>query len=233
MKRLARYLFIIPLCLLSVLTIAYLFSKDEPLFSLKNIKIRGAAHLTDGEIMRRAYPFLKESIFKTEVDKIKETVLAHPFVKDVSIKRLYPFSLVIEVKEKVASALWVNPAGDVAVLDEAGTPFRPLAREDTKHLFVIQAKDQAAARSVFNQVNAWMADKSIKGDSISEVIDTDGSITLVYLGDGVEVILGKEDQKARLKRATAVLEDVRRRGLFIRCIDARFDKGAIIKERKG
>jgi cell division protein FtsQ len=233
MKRLARYLFIIPLCLLSVLTVLYLFSKDEPLFSLKNIKIKGAAQLTDGEIMQRAYPFLKESIFKTEVDRIKETILAHPFVKDVSIKRLYPFSLVIDVKEKVASALWVSPAGDVQVLDESGTPFRPLTREDTKHLFVIHANDQAAARSVFNQVNAWMADKSIKRDSISEVIDTDGSITLVYLGDGVEVILGKEDQKARLKRATAVLEDVRRRGLFIRCIDARFDKGAIIRERKG
>ncbi|MGD0232910.1 MAG: cell division protein FtsQ/DivIB [Syntrophorhabdales bacterium] len=233
MKRLAFYLFIIPLCLLSVLTVAYLFSKDEPLFSLKNVKIKGAAQLTDGEIMRRAYPFLKESIFKTQVDKVKEAVLAHPFVREVSIKRLYPFSLVIEVKEKVASALWVGPTGDVQVLDETGAPFRALSKEDTKQLFVIHANDQVAARSVFNQVNTWMTEKAIKRDSISEVIDTDGSITLVYLGDGVEIILGKEDQKARLKRATAVLEDVRRRGLFIRCIDARFDKGAIIKERKG
>jgi cell division protein FtsQ len=233
MKRLAFYLFIIPLCLLSVLTVAYLFSKNEPLFSLQNIKIKGAAQLTDGEIMRRAYPFLRESIFKTQVDQVKEAVLAHPFVKDVSIKRLYPFSLVIEVKEKVASALWVTPTGDVQVLDETGTPFRPLSKEDTRHLFVIQAKDQATAKSVFNLVNAWTADKSIKRDTISEAIDTDGSITLVYLGDGVAIILGKEEQGARLKRATAVLEDVRKRGLFIRSIDARFDKGAIIKERKG
>lgn len=233
MKRLPFYLFIIPVCLLSVLTVAYVFSKDEPLFSLKNVRIRGASQLSDGEIMQRAYPFLKESIFNTQVDKVKEAVLAHPFVRDVSIKRLYPFSLVIDVKEKVASALWVTPAGDIQVLDETGTAFRPLSKEDTRHLFVIQAKDQAAAKSLFTQVSAWVADKSIKKDSISEVIDTDGSITLVYLGDGVEVILGKEDQKARLKRATAVLEDVRKRGLFIRCIDARFDKGAIIKERKG
>lgn len=104
MKRLAYYLFIVPLCLLSVLTVVYLFSKEEPLFLLKNIKIRGAAQLTDGEIIRRAHPFLKESIFSTQVDKVKEAVLAHPFVKEVSIKRLYPFSLMIEVKEKVASA---------------------------------------------------------------------------------------------------------------------------------
>jgi cell division protein FtsQ len=233
MKRLAFYLFIIPLCLLVVLAVVYLFSKNEPLFSLKNIKIRGATQLTDGEIMRRAYPFLKESIFKTQVDKVKEAVLAHPFVKEVSIKRLYPFSLVIEVKEKVASALWVSPAGDIQVLDETGTPFRALSREDTKRLFVIHAKDLVAVKSVFNQVSTWIAEKAINRDSISEVIDTEGSITLVCLDGGVEIILGKEDQNARLKRAAAVLEDVRRRGLFIRCIDARFDKGAIIKERKG
>ncbi len=233
MKRLAYYLFVIPLCLLSVLTAVYLFSKDEPLFSLKNIKIRGASQLTDGEVMQRAYPFLKESIFKTEVDKVKDAVLSHPFVKAVSIKRLYPFSLVIEVQEKVASALWVSPTGDVQVLDENGVPFRALSKEDTSNLFVIHAKDQATAKSLFNQVNAWIRDGTVKRESISEVIYDEGNITLVNVGDGVEIILGKEDQKARLKRAAAVLEDVHKRGLRIRCIDARFDKGAIIKERKG
>ena len=233
MKRIAYYLFIVPLCLLSVLTVIYLFSKDEPLFSLKNIKIKGASQLTDGEIMRRAYPFLKESIFKTEVDKVKDAVLAHPFVKEVSIKRLYPFSLVIEVKEKVASALWVSQAGDIQVLDENGVPFRELSKEDTRNMFVVHAKDQASAKSVFNQVNGWIREGAIKKDSISEVVYNEGSITLINLADGVEIILGKEDQKARLKRASQVLEDVRKRGLRIRCIDARFDKGAIIKERKG
>lgn len=233
MRRIARYLFIVPLCLLSVLTVLYMFSKEEPLFSLKNIKIKGARQLTDGEILRRAYPFLKENIFTTEVHKVKEAVLAHPFVKEVSIKRLYPFSLMIEVTEKTACALWVRPAGDVQVLDESGVPFKPLSREETRDLFVIHAADQAAAKSVFNQVRAWIAEGAIRKDSIAEVIDSRGSITLVHGGEGVEIILGREDQQARLKRATAVLEDVRRRGLIIRCIDARFDKGAIIKERKG
>jgi len=233
MKRIAYYLFVIPLCLLSVLTVIYLFSKNEPLFSLKNVRIRGVSQLTDGEIMRRAYPFLKESIFATEVDKMKDAVLSHPFVRDVSIKRLYPFSLVIEVREKRASALWVNPAGSIQVLDENGVPFRELGREDTKSMFVIHANEQAEAKSTFTKVDGWIRDGIVRREAISEVINNEGSITLVNLGDGVEIILGTEDQKARLKRATQVLEDVRKRGLRIRCIDARFDKGAIIKERKG
>ena len=233
MKRIAYYLFVIPLCLLSVLTVIYLFSKNEPLFSLKNVRIRGVSQLTDGEIMRRAYPFLKESIFATEVDKMKDAVLSHPFVRDVSITRLYPFSLVIEVREKRASALWVNPAGSIQVLDENGVPFRELGREDTKSMFVIHANEQAEAKSTFSKVDGWIRDGIVRREAISEVINNEGSITLVNLGEGVEIILGKEDQRARLKRATQVLEDVRKWGLRIRCIDARFDKGAIIKERKG
>ncbi len=233
MKRIAYYLFLIPLCLLSVLTVLYLFSKNEPLFSVKNVRIRGVSQLTDSEIMRRAYPFLKESIFATEVDKMKDAVLSHPFVRDVSIKRLYPFSLVIDVREKTASALWVSPAGSIQVLDENGVPFRELRREDTRGMFVIHAKDDAGAKSVFSQVDGWIRDGVVRRETISEVINNEGSMTLVNLGEGVEIILGTEDQKARLKRAAKVLEDVRKRGLRVRCIDARFDKGAIIKERKG
>jgi cell division septal protein FtsQ len=61
----------------------------------------------------------------------------------------------------------------------------------------------------------------------------EGNITLFSLNDGVEIILGKEERPERLKRAVAVLEDAKKRGLLIRCIDARFENGAIIKERKG
>lgn len=233
MKRIAYYLCIVPLCLLSVLTLIYLISKDEPLFSLQNIKIKGATQLTDQEIMRRALPFLRESIFKADVDKVKEAVLAHPFVKEVSIKRVYPFSLLIEVKEKTASALWATPQGDVMVLDEEGEAYRHLSKEDTANLFLVRARDKAMAKSLYNQVRSWIREGAIRKESIAEVVYNDGGITLVHMADGVEIILGKEDQKARLKRATAVLEDAKKRGLFIRCIDARLDTGAIIKERKG
>ena len=70
-------------------------------------------------------------------------------------------------------------------------------------------------------------------DAISEVVYREGNMTLFSLDDGVEIILGKEDQGERLKRAVAVLDDARRRGLLIKCIDARFEQGAIVKERKG
>lgn len=233
MKKVLYMCFIIPLCMLSTLTIVYMFSKDEPFFFVKNIKINGIEQLKDGDIMGRVTPYLKESLFSINASKMQESIISHPFVREVRIKRVYPFSIIIDVKEKKPSALWVNAEGEVNVLDENGEPYKKLAKNDIKGMFIINAKERTDAKSLYKEINAWFTDEVIKKDAVSEVAYNDGSITIFCMGDGVEIILGKEDQKGRLKRAIAVLEDAKKRGLLIKCIDARFEKGAIIQERKG
>ncbi len=41
MKKFLYMLFLIPVCILSMLSIVYLFSKKEPFFFLQNVKING------------------------------------------------------------------------------------------------------------------------------------------------------------------------------------------------
>ena len=235
MKKSLYTLFLIPLCIISMLSIVYIFAKDEPLFFLKNIKVNGIQQLKDHDITGRAAPFLSDSLFKVDISKMKEAIVSHPFVKEVRIKRVYPFSLVIDVEEKKASALWVDREGQLHVLDENGEPFRQFAKEDTKGLIVINAKDKGGVKSVYRQINEWLKEGIIKQESLSDIAYNEGNITIYGGGcdDGVEIILGKEDQKGRLKKVVAVLEDAKQRGFLIKCIDARFEKGAIIKERQG
>jgi cell division protein FtsQ len=233
MKKFLYMLFLIPVCILSMLSIVYLFSKKEPFFFLQNVKITGTSQLNDKEVMGKISPFLKESLLKIDVVKMKDIISEHPFVKEVRIKRVYPFSIVIDVKEKIPSALWVNHGGDLYVLDEYGSPFRKLAKEETKGLYIINARDKGDVQSLFKEINGWIAEGVIKKEGLSEVAYNEGSITIYRLDDPVEIILGKEEQKKRLKRALTVLEDAKKRGLLIKCIDARFEKGAIIQERKG
>jgi len=233
MKRAMYLLFLVPVCLLSVLTAMYLFSRTEPVFLLKNIKIKGANQLPESEILARIYPYLKSSIFATDMRKVKEAITADPFVRDVRIRRIFPFSIMIDVKERTPSALWVGPQGDIRVLDEEGAPYRSLMKGEAKGLFVINASEKSAAQSIFREVMGWHREGILHKDDLSEVMYRDGNMTLFSLDDGVEIILGKEDQKERLKRAVAVLDDAKQRGLLIKCIDARFEQGAIVKERKG
>ncbi|OPX98685.1 MAG: cell division protein FtsQ [Syntrophorhabdus sp. PtaU1.Bin002] len=233
MKKTLYMLFLIPLCVLSMLTVIYIFAKDEPLFFLKNIKVNGVQQLREPDIMGRIAPFLSTSLFKVDIAKMREAIVSHPFVKEVRIKRVYPFSLVIDVKERKPSALWVDGEGQVHVLDESGEPYRGLTKGDVKGLFVINAREKSEAKSLYKQVNEWFQEGLIKQDVLSDIAYNEGSITMYGAEDGVEIILGKEDQKGRLKRAVAVLEDAKKRGFLIKCIDARFERGAIIKERQG
>lgn len=233
MKKILSIFFIGPICVLSIFTAIYIFSKDEPLFFIKNIRINGVSQLKDGDIMGRISPFMRESLLRIDIQKMKEVITSHPFVKDVRIKRVYPFSVIIDVEEKKPSALWVSTDGNISVLDEKGEPYRGLTKGETKGMFIINAGEKADVKSLYREVNHWVADGVIKRDAISEVAYNEGSVTIFGVEDGVEIILGKEDQEGRLKRAVAVLEDAKKRGLLIKCIDARFEKGAIIQERKG
>ncbi len=193
MKRTLYLLFIIPMCLLSVLTGMYLFSRTEPVFLLKNIRIKGAEQLPESEILTKIYPFLKDSIFGTDMGKVKAAITSHPFVKDVRVKRVFPFSILIEVKERVPSALWVGPGGDIQMLDEDGAPYRGLHKGGTRDLLVISAREKNDAKSIFREVTDWDRRGIIKKDDLSEVVYNEGNITLFSLNDGVEIILGKED----------------------------------------
>jgi cell division protein FtsQ len=233
LKKMPYMLFLIPVCILSTLTLVYFLSMDEPLFLPKNLRINGAEALMEKDIMNKVAPFLKENLFRMDAAKMKEAITSHPLVKEVSIKRVFPFSVIIDVTEKKPSALWVNDDGNVLVLDETGAPFRELRKGDEKGMFLINARDKGDAKSLFREVNGWIKAGTIKKDYLSEIAYHEGSITLFGLDSGVEIILGKEDQDKRLKRAMAVFEDAKRRGLLIKCIDARFEKGAIIQERKG
>jgi cell division protein FtsQ len=233
MKKTVYTLFLVPLCILSTLTVIYVCSSGQRFFLLKDVKIKGIEQLTDRDVIGKACPFLKDSIFSIDVEQLKTAVAQHPFVREVRVKRVFPFSLVIDVQEKKPSALWVPENGQIQVLDEDGFPFRALMRENIKGLYVINAPDKQEARKAFGMIREWAGEGIIDRDGISEIVYNKGNMTLVGTDEAVEIILGKEDQKERLKRAAAVLEDAKKRGLLIRCIDARFEKGAIVKERTG
>jgi len=233
MKKTLYLFFLIPVSLLSTFTGVYLFSRTEPLFLLKNIRIEGASQFPESEILAKIRPFIKDSVFGTDMGKVRDAIGSHPFIREVRVKRVFPFSILINVNEKRPSARWIDGGGEIRMLDEQGQTYRALTKGDAVGLLIINAPQKNEARSIYREVAAWDQEGIMKKDAISEVAYREGNMTIYSMDDGVEIILGKEDQRERLKRALAVLDDARKRGLLIRCIDARFERGAIIKERTG
>lgn len=232
-KKILIILFVVPVGILLILLGIYYFTKGEPIFFTKTIRIIGASQVGEAEIVRKINPYLKESLFSIDASKINEVVKGHPYVREVRVKRVFPFTLLIDVAEKRPSAYWVTATGDVFVLDENGEPYRKFKKNDPGGLFVINAKQKQDAKSLYEEIKGWIDGGVLKKELISEIAYDEGNVTIYGQEDGIEILLGKEQQKERIKRALAILDDAKRRGIIIRCIDARFEGGAIIKERKG
>ncbi|VTZ28301.1 Cell division protein FtsQ (fragment) [Methylocella tundrae] len=75
-------------------------------FNIKAVTIAGQSEMTEAEILsvsgigpRNSLPFL-------DVAEVRERLQKVPLIKEVSVTKLYPNRLLIEVEERQASALW-------------------------------------------------------------------------------------------------------------------------------
>ncbi len=232
MRKLFYFLFLLCLSLISMAILFNFFSRKEPLFLVKGVKITGSRQLCEKEIMDMVAPHIGgKSIFEVNTEKVRKSIITHPYVKDVRIKRVYPFYLHVEIKERKPSALWVRPDGTLKVIDEDGYPYREMLKDEGVDFFLIHAKSQNEVREVFSLVSKWLKDGLISEDFLSQVLCLNGAFTIITK-ENVEIILGNEELERRLKKAKRVLEDGKKRGLLIKRIDARFEKGAIVGERR-
>lgn len=208
------------------------FVKGEPLFLLRGVRISGCSLVSENEIMALIAPHIDTSILNVEIEKIRKALIGHPCVKNVKVKRVYPFYLHIEIEERNPAALWVRPDGSLKVVDEDGYAFRDIRKNEKARLFLIHADKEKDLKEALLMIRKWISEGVATHDFLSQILFVDGNITILT-NENVQIILGKEDFEKRLKKAKKVLEDAKKRGILVKLIDARFEKGAIVREREG
>ncbi len=77
----------------------------------------------------------------------------------------------------------------------------------------IKTPKPRGGEGIYRQMLKWFEEGLIKREGISEVLYEEGDMTIFGAEDGVEIVLGREEQKERLKRAMMVLDDARKGGL--------------------
>ena len=85
---------------------------------------------------------LAEDFFAVDVLALRNAAMDMPWVRDASVRRIWPDRVEIHVTERVAAALW----GDGGVIDEDGTLFRPETTRGLEHLPELYGPLQSEAR---------------------------------------------------------------------------------------
>lgn len=89
---------------------------------VRSVRITGEFRHVSKDALRAAIgAHVARGVLEVDVDAVRRAALALPWVKDVSVRRVWPDSLHVAIVERVPVARW----GDDALLEADGSVFRP------------------------------------------------------------------------------------------------------------
>lgn len=185
-------------------------------FSLKTIEIQGNSRLNFREVLEIAQ--LNDGGANTlafSISAIEEALARNPWIKDVSVRRVLPDTLIIGIREK-EPAFWVLREGRLYYADEKGSLIAPVTPGKFASLPALEVEPGAeeATRGLPDLVRS-LRDSRLPLDmaSISWVRLSAARGVEIFVEDmHLKISIGLEEWLDNVARLGRVVEDLRRRG---------------------
>lgn len=202
---------------------------DSGYFSISKIEVEHQARVTTDEVIALSNVLPGDNLLRLNLDQIGRKVAEHPWIARVEVRRNFPDTLVIEVRERNPVAILnlgylycVDDNGEVFKLLDGGDPLDlPVVTGIDRELLI---QDPQGIQQVLSRVVALLGDlaerQSFGLNEVSEVhLAENGSLILfTYIG-GVPVELGTGDFVAKLDRLERIYDQLRPRLPLLRNID--------------
>ena len=168
---------------------------------LSRLRVTGQFERVQAEQLRAAVaPYASRGYFAADLDAAQKAVERLPWVERAQVRKAWPDVLEIQVVEHVPFAFW----GEDRLLSERGQLF-PLPKDLAAGRMPHFAGPDARAAEVVGLYNEAGALFAPLGYGIARLgVDARGSWSLT-LDNGIEVVVGRDDARARLQRFARVL----------------------------
>jgi POTRA domain, FtsQ-type len=194
----------------------YVFFNNSERFALSHIELHGNERASRDEILRYLALTQDDNVFSIDLDVLRESLRRHPWIADVSIRRVVPDTLIIDVKEQVPVAIVALSkvsASKLYYINESFEPFSRVYLQDAPDLPMLTGLDMSLfdqRRERWNELTAlgisFYAAAKRAGFALAE-IELDESIGVIahLLPAGTTAHMGKDDFDTKIRR----LRDVR------------------------
>ena len=197
------------------------FLYSSPVFSIDQVKFNGAEHLTDEEMNLLADISPNANLLNVNVSKLRDNLLADAWIEDVSVNRVFPHTLEVNVTEREVAAIVEVPNEDGSAtkdwaISADGRWLMPIPKEGTEEAARTSAKvyeDAAGALHITdvpadtspevgkqcNDANVNNALAIIDGlttelaQRITNVKATEPESTTLTIKDGPDIVFGTAD----------------------------------------
>jgi cell division protein FtsQ len=220
---------VLPMILLVVLIYSAVLQVKSS-FQLKNVFFTGNGHLTDEELKHLAGINGNENMITVSSRTIFNKMISSPWIRSLSIRKEFPDTLHIHVREAEPFAL-LNVKGHLFIVDEGGKMLQELKESPIPFLPVISGdpyKERAVLLEALHLARAIKNKNLLFEKDHIEIIANEQNEMSVNL-DGVIVKIGKGDYEDKLFRLKELEKEIKRQNMHIDYIDLRFANRAVVK----
>lgn len=172
---------------------------------------------------------LSGGFFSLNADKLRQHILNLPWVANVSVRRIWPSTLLITIQEKHAIARW----GNQQVVNAKGELFTPSAQSIPNDLPVLIGPNNSKEEVLnkFQYFNQLLSTINLK---IAELSLSRRQAWRLRLHDGIEVVIGRYDVDQRFAQFVRLFPKlIGDRWRQVDYVDLRYQNGLAIRWKHG
>lgn len=196
---------------------------------IKMVRAQGTfSHVTE-VMLQQAVGQVSGGYFNVDVTQVQHAVETLPWVAQASVRRVWPDSLAISVKEQQAVAYWT----DKGLINTSGELFSPDKLSYPKGLPYFEGPE-----GMSGMVTQYFEDAQQRltplGLQVTKVLLDSRRALVLQINNEIELILGKEQKSARLERFVRVYPKVLSDKIGnIARIDLRYPHGMTVEWKAG
>ncbi|WP_026340773.1 cell division protein FtsQ/DivIB [Thioalkalivibrio sp. ALJT] len=205
-------------------TLAWVQFDADALLPIERIEIGGDPRHADVDAVRELVRGHARGFVGVELESLRAVLEGYPWIDSVRLRRQWPDTLVVEIREPVPVAQW----GGDHLVDRRGRLFGPVDLEPWAGLPALAGTDgrQVVLMHRYLEVSARLADGGLEVVGLEEGARHDWSI---HLSDGVRVLMGRDEDLSRLGQLVRAASAIREyREAPVERIDMRYPHGLAV-----
>lgn len=221
--------------------LGYQFITTSPQFEVSQVTLTGNQTLPEQELREKLGPITGENIFLLNLGNLSDRLAQHPWIQSVSVRKVFPQNIVVDVKERKPYAR--IKLDQVYVMDNFGI-LLSLETPDYHHLpLIIQPwsrektalGENAALEGVIESLQtmhylnkmSFFADNPIKTSDI----DNFSRVTFTTENDSLKIFMGLETIKQDFQNFLIVRDTLEKDKNNIEHIDLSFKDKVVVKQK--
>jgi len=188
------------IALLVVLLVTFAPAPSGPLVTGLVVNIPATSKLSAAEVREAAAPAVHGGVLDVNLAAVQARVETLPWVKQASVRRLWPNTLAITVVPERPVARW----GDDALVDASGHIFTPPSLQGFDKLPILHGADSGNTMALFDDFHRANVALSAIGLQVKAFSRNPRGEVAVTLAGGTRIELGSDNARAMLTRFVTV-----------------------------